>query len=117
MDIEDKLYYYKAFVNDVYDADTITVNIDLGMGIFLHKKKIRLFGINAPEMRGPEKAKGTISRDWLRQQILHKEIILQTVKDKAGKFGRLLGIIYKKDLTVSFNDLMVTKKLAVYKEY
>lgn len=89
------LHVYEANCLKVYDADTITVNIDLGFKMHLAKQKIRLYGINAPEMRGPERAKGTISRDALRERILGKTIHLRTVKKKLkGKYGRWLGIIY-----------------------
>ena len=44
------MYRYKATVTDVYDADTITVDVDLGFHAVLRKIKVRLHGINAPEM-------------------------------------------------------------------
>ena len=109
------LYYYKADVIKVYDGDTITVNISLGMGVWLYKQKIRLYGINAPEMRGPEKVEGKKSRDWLRERILGKEIILKTIKDKTGKYGRLLGEIWFENENI--NDLLVENgmaKIAIY---
>ena len=49
------MYEYKATVTAVYDADTITVDVDLGFRSHLKKIKLRLFGINAPEVRGIEK--------------------------------------------------------------
>jgi micrococcal nuclease len=104
------LYYYKANVIKVYDGDTVTVDIDLGMGVWLHKKNIRLFGIDAPEMRGPEKEEGKKSRDWLREKILGKEIILKTVKDKTGKYGRIIGEIWFEHENI--NDLLVENGLA-----
>ena len=89
-----ELYTYKAHVIKVYDGDTITADIQLGFGVILHKQKIRLKSVNAPEVRGPEKEKGIISRDWLRDQILNKDIILRTFKDKKGKYGRWIGLIF-----------------------
>lgn len=92
------MYEYKAKVVGVYDGDTITVNISLGFGIVLHDQRLRLYGINAPEMRGPEKEQGKVSRDWLREGILGKDITLRTRKtkrgeDKKGKYGRWLATI------------------------
>ena len=87
-------YIYKAYVTSVYDADTIIVKIDLGFGFSFDKLKIRLYGINAPEMRGEERNEGIISRDYLRELILDKEIYLETYKDEKGKYGRYLGTIY-----------------------
>ena len=72
--------------------------------------------------RGPEKAEGMISRNWLRERILNKDIILQTIKDKTGKYGRLLGIIWDKvpdgeEYRESINDIMFKERVAKYKMY
>lgn len=93
------LYVYKADVLEVYDADTITADVDLGLHVKVTFEKFRLFGINAPEMRGPEKPEGTVARDWLRDQILGKQILIETVEtpkglDKKGKFGRYLAKVF-----------------------
>jgi micrococcal nuclease len=88
-------HYYRAHVTSVYDGDTITVDIDLGFGIVMHKQKIRLFGINTPEVRGAEKVEGKKVRDFVREIILAKDIEIQTIKsEKKGKYGRWLGTIY-----------------------
>ena len=34
-----------------------------------------------------------ISRDFLRSKVLGKMIVLRTIRDKKGKFGRYLAII------------------------
>lgn len=114
------LYFYKASVTRVYDGDTITVDIDLGLKTFIKGEKIRLNRINAPEMRGSQKEKGKLSRDFLRSRILDKEIFIETIKDKKGKYGRYLGeILLEKSPNkfININDLMVTKGFAVYKSY
>ncbi len=108
-------YIYRANVTDVYDADTITVTVDLGFHGALSKVKVRLFGINAPEVRGPEKEEGLKSRDWLREQILGKDIIMQTFKSGRGKgkYGRWLANIYRSETDeVSLNDEMVSRGVA-----
>ncbi len=112
-------YKYKATVVSVYDGDTITVNIDLGFGVILQKKKIRLYGINTPEVRGEERERGLVSRDYLRELIDGKEIILETIRDKTVKYGRYLGIIHFDiiDELVNVNELLVTEGLAVEAQY
>lgn len=113
------MYDYKALVTKVYDADTITVDIDLGFGIWTSKQKIRLFGINAPEVRGAEKSSGRVSRDWLREQILGKEILLKTYKAGTGKgkYGRWLGDIFIPGDPESLNLKMVALGLANVASY
>ena len=112
-------YQYRAFVTAVYDGDTITVDIDLGFNAWQKGMKLRLYGINTPEVRGPERAQGLISRDWLREQILNKLIIIHTHRDKKGKYGRWLAEIYSADMTFenSYNAQLVDAGLAELKDY
>ena len=93
--IDEHRYFRPIIVRRVYDADTVHVDIDLGLGIFLHSKAIRLYGINAPEIRGPEKPEGLKSKRELLRLIESSDIaVLQTFNDKSGKYGRLLGTIW-----------------------
>tara|TARA_Y100000114_G_C11735948_1_gene316141 strand:+ start:966 stop:1343 length:378 start_codon:yes stop_codon:yes gene_type:complete len=116
-----KIYTYKAYVKDVYDGDTITVDIFLGFNVTMTDIKIRLIGIDTPEVRTKnlsEKEKGLATRDWLREKILDKKILLHT--SKRGKFGRWLGIIWeikqdKPDFENSYNKQLINEGLA--KEY
>ncbi len=107
------MYEYKATVTKVYDGDTITVDFDLGFGILIRKQKIRLLGINTPEVRGPEKPQGIISRNALRQRILGKVVTIKTSKDKKGKYGRWLGEVFVEDENI--NQWLITEGYA--KEY
>ncbi len=106
------MFEYKAIVTAVYDADTITVDIDLGFNIWARGEKIRLFGIDAPEVRGPERPQGLKSRDWLRERILEREILLKSHKAGKGKYGRWLGDIFLPKETISLNRQMVDLGLA-----
>ena len=94
LSLEESLYIYKAYVTDVYDGDTITCIIDCGFNLGIQKTKIRLYGINTPELRGEDRDIGLFVRDELRKKILHKHVFLKTIKDKTGKYGRFLGKIY-----------------------
>ena len=114
------LFHYRAVVQSVYDGDTCTVDIDLGLHSWLHGEKIRLSRINAPEVRGEERPAGLLSRDFLRSQIDGKPVLVQTLKDKKGKYGRYLGEIWLESPSgelVNVNDRMVTEGFAVYKDY
>ncbi len=89
------MYEYKAICTKVYDGDTITVHIDLGLEQWSHNQKIRLLGIDTPELRGPERPEGLKVRDWLKEQILDKEITVKTYKSRdKGKYGRWLMEVF-----------------------
>mgnify|MGYP003133578879 FL=1 len=104
------MYEYFAKVVKVYDGDTITVDIDLGFGVWMRKQKIRLVGINTPEVRGEEREEGLKSRDWLREKILDKQITLRTAKDRKGKYGRWLGAVILHSTNI--NQEMISLGLA-----
>ena len=116
----DKLYYYKAKITSVYDGDTCTADLDLGLSVSRIGEKIRLARINAPEVRGSSRPAGILSRDFLRNTLLNKEMLIQTIKDKKGKYGRYLGEIWllnDDETLTNVNDLMVSSGNAEYKEY
>ena len=109
------MYEYRAFVRKVYDGDTITVDIDLGFDVILKTQKIRLLKINAPEVRGAQREAGLKSRNALRDKIGNKWIKLKTQKDKKGKYGRLLGILYQDtSYTKDYNQILLEEGHATY---
>jgi micrococcal nuclease len=114
------MYTYKAHISSVYDGDTVTAIIDCGFNIS-KMEKLRLFGINAPEMRGEKKAEGKKSRDFLRSLILGKEVTIKTRKDKKGKYGRYIATIFVEGddslVMLNVNESMVSMGHAVFKDY
>lgn len=98
---EEKLYHYKALVTEVYDGDTLTADIELGFYVDKRKQKLRLRGIDTPELRGEEREQGLIVRDIVRSMILNKEVIIETYKDETGKYGRLLATVYINGLNLN----------------
>lgn len=104
------LYAYKSIVTDVYDGDTITVDVDLGFKMWIRGEKLRLVGIDAPDLRGVERAEGLVARDALRSRILNKEILICTERDKTGKYGRYLATLYDGD--ENLNAWLIAEGLA-----
>ena len=45
------MYEYNVKVVKVIDGDTVDVDIDLGFGVWIHKERVRLYGIDTPESR------------------------------------------------------------------
>lgn len=110
------LYHYKATVQSIYDGDTIRADIDLGMNQWMKNEPLRLYGIDAPEVRGIEREDGLQSRDYLRSLLpIGTEIIIRTYKDKKGKYGRWVVQIYHEGTDI--NTTMVTSGHAEAREY
>ena len=108
------MFTYTAKIIKVYDGDTVTAKIDCGFHLNF-TEKVRLYGINAPELRGKERPEGLKARDYLRELILDKEVTIKTIKDRKGKYGRYLGEIFIG--TVNINKKLVKKGHAVFKKY
>ena len=49
------MYEYSCNILRVIDCDTVDVDIDLGFGVWMHKERIRLYGIDTPESRTRDK--------------------------------------------------------------
>ena len=115
------VYEYRCKVTRVVDGDTVDVDIDLGFGVWMHKERIRLHGIDTPESRTrdlEEKKYGLLAKQQIESFMPRGSMqTLVTVKDKAGKFGRILGkfLIYDKktDRQMTINDWMVREHHAV----
>lgn len=83
------MYEYRATIVKVIDGDTVDVMIDMGLRICT-QQRIRLYGINAPELRTPE---GPKARCRLAELLpFGSEVTLRTFKDKQEKYGRYLGV-------------------------
>lgn len=106
-----EFHIYRAKCIDVYDGDTITIDIDLGFGIWLRNQKIRLADINTPEIRGKSKKKGLVVKEIVKEKILNKDITIKTTKDTKGKYGRWLAYVYYQDKSynqpINLNGLLV----------
>ena len=116
-ELDSKLYHYKATIKSIYDADTLTIIQDLGGNIWAHGTKIRLHRINAYEVRGDEKEKGKLGRDYLRKILEGKKIYVNTLK--KGKYGRWIAEVWAEldDEIINISDHLVEKGHAIYQDY
>lgn len=110
-----ELYIYRAKIIDVYDGDTCTAIIDLGFYVHV-QMKLRLYGIDTPEIRGLEKEDGIRVRDLVRSRILNKDVVIKTFKDKQEKYGRYLAII-EYDTSTNLNEQLLLEGNAVQMLY
>jgi micrococcal nuclease len=113
------MYEYRCKIVKIIDGDTVDVDIDLGFGVWMHKERIRLYGIDTPESRTrdlDEKKYGLIAKSWIEKFMpLGSTQTLITQKDKSGKFGRILGKFRVNDgsYDIILNDWMISNHHAV----
>ena len=110
---------FHVSITKIVDGDTVDVDIDLGFGVWMRKQRIRMYGIDTPESRTrdlEEKKYGLAAKDFLTS-LLDDEggIVLKTHKDGKGKFGRILGELWRTTnyADQSINDYMIEKHHAV----
>jgi micrococcal nuclease len=105
--MQDDLWTYRAVVLRVVDGDTFDARIDLGFHTF-REERLRLVGVDAPEMRGATRDAGIAAREALAclltdtppgaNTLAHATIgaggahvVVRTVRDKTEKYGRTLA--------------------------
>lgn len=105
------MYEYNAKVVTVYDADTVTLDVDLGFRVS-RRDQFRLYGpdplgrwgLNAPELYTPA---GRAARDYLVDLLTRNGCMpagltstpqqwvqVRTVKDRREKYGRFLAVLF-----------------------
>jgi len=114
------MYEYKCKILRVVDGDTVDVDIDLGFGVWMHRERVRMMGIDTPESRTRDKVEkkfGLASKARLKDllpigsiQVLKTEID-KSGEDKKGKFGRILGDFLVDDKKCT--DILIKEGYAV----
>lgn len=92
------MYTYNCIIKRIVDGDTVDVDIDLGFDTWLHNMRVRLHGIDAPEVRTrdfTEKYYGNLAKQFVEQHlIVGNRYLLHSKKfNPTDAFGRALGDI------------------------
>ena len=120
------MYTYRCKILRVVDGDTVDVDIDLGFGMWMHKERVRMMGIDTPESRTRDKTEkifGLASKERLKDILpIGSKQVLKTQIDKSGedakgKFGRILGdfLVYygPEDREMRCTDILIQEGYAV----
>jgi micrococcal nuclease len=89
-------YKYNVKIKKVVDGDTVDIDIDLGFGVWIHKERVRIMGIDTPESRTSDKVEklfGLAAKEALKSllPIGSMQVLVIEEYDAKGKFGRILG--------------------------
>ena len=109
------LYHYKAKVINIVDGDTIDVALDLGFHIIMNDLRIRLYGIDTPEVRTSdevEKLQGQLSKQVVEQLCPVGSIVIIKTDIKTDKFGRTLGNITNHN-QINVNEYLIEHHYAL----
>ena len=110
------MYVYKAKLIRVVDSDTIDAEIDLGFDLHI-RQRIRLYGVATPNSRSndlTERDQGLAAKSRLIE-LLPREFMVETILNKRGKYGRVLGTVFVKnadDSLVNINQQLIDEGLA-----
>jgi endonuclease YncB( thermonuclease family) len=109
----DYLYTQVKLVR-VIDGDTLVVDIDLGMDIWKLDQKVRVYGINCPELNTKI---GKKVKAFVEQALADHRIVL--LSKEWDKYGRLLGEItaMKNDTSFDLAKILLDKKYAKVMTY
>ena len=95
------MYEYRCIVRRIIDGDTFECDIDLGFSTVLQKEKVRLLGIDTPELRAKdlvEKQRAQDAKTFVKNLLPPgTEVIIRTHKDSTGKYGRYLANVFLRD--------------------
>jgi endonuclease YncB( thermonuclease family) len=91
-----RIHIYQARITKVIDGDTLDLMIDQGFGNFT-QQRMRLYGIDAPEMR--TQVGKSLKSDLDSLYLTATWIVVQSIeapksKQFRDKYGRYLAIIY-----------------------
>lgn len=103
---------YDMKLNGVVDGDTVLADIELGLGVTLKNEVVRLYGIDAPEIKGGEKETGVKVKNFVEKTLESSKRITVKIDPQWGKekYGRRLGVIYAQG--VNLNESLIELKLA-----
>lgn len=87
--------YFGVVLNRVIDGDSMDIDIELGFGVVLKNQRLRISGIDTPELRTRDEnvkqfglmAK-TFAIEWCSEKVFELFVDLDEERDK---FGRILG--------------------------
>tara|TARA_R100001244_G_scaffold39749_1_gene35619 strand:+ start:362 stop:811 length:450 start_codon:yes stop_codon:yes gene_type:complete len=113
------LFRYSAKIVKIVDGDTVDVDIDLGFSVILANQRLRLYGIDTPEVRTRdllEKEAGNLAKARVEELLVIGESYPIWTVEK-GKFGRYLAKIWPSfeefPHISSVNAMLIQEDLAV----
>lgn len=107
---------YKCVFVSNYDGDTITIDVDLGFDVWRKKLKVRLLGVDTPEIRSgtkESKAAAKLAKARVKELLSAKgEPLIYMSIEKPDKYGRALGD-FRDSAGNQLSETLLSEHLAV----
>ena len=88
------MYEYRCKILRIVDGDTVDVDIDLGFGMWIHKERVRIYGLDTPESRTRDKIEkqfGLFAKEYVKSFLpVGSMQTLVTEKDKQASSDAFL---------------------------
>ncbi len=108
-------FTYRANIARIVDGDTFDLDIDLGLGVWKRRERVRLYGINVAERYTDIGKQATAFLREMFPPAAVNPVIITTFKDSTDKYGRYLAKIMPV-VPVEWDDLtslLIEKRFGV----
>jgi endonuclease YncB( thermonuclease family) len=107
------MFEYAARLVQVIDANTVILDVDFGLPVWVYGLCIRVASIEAPEMPTEAGLAAKIwAQAWFTEHCPDGMLAVRTVKDKAGMY--YLGTITAPDGACLNTELLTAGQAVVY---
>jgi len=121
--IKNPFFTYRARCDEVIDGDTIDIQIDLGFRMH-HSARVRLAGVDTHEVYGVDHdsreyerghSESQFVKEWVRLAEENYQggdgwpLLVSTVQDETGKYGRYLADLYRRDTGEYLTDALLAE--------
>lgn len=110
------MHTYKCQTIRVVDGNTVDAIIDLGFNVTI-SQRIKLYGVYVEDIKSTDskiKNMAIKSKEKL-SEILGKEFVCETIMNKRGRAGRIMGKINTTDASgnkIDVNDMLIQQGFA-----
>ena len=86
------MYTYQCNTIRVIDGNTVDASIDLGFNVTI-RQRIKMYGVNVKDIRSTDEEvrQQAIASKQKLAELLGNEFVCETIMNKRGKAGRIMG--------------------------
>lgn len=103
---------YEALADSPYSIDTVSRVIDGDTFETASGDKVRLIGVNTPEISGKAEYYGQEASAYAKERLLNKQVVLFQDAGNTDRYGRLLRYVFIAPEPVMFNETLVKEGYA-----